>query len=1811
MNIPEGSVKVTAGGIPLQENKDYTVDYQLGRVKILNSGLLESGRPINISLESNTLYNMQTKTMIGTHLNYQFNDKFHIGGTILNLTERPLTKKVDFGNEPISNTMYGFNGSYSTESQFLTTMVDKIPFIDAKQPSSVTVSGEFAHLIPGHSRAIEKEGNAYIDDFEASETEIDVKSFPSWVIASTPQYIFPEASLIDSLAYNYNRAMFAWYVIDPLFLRNKGLTPNYMRNNPEYQCSHFVREIYQQEIFPERNPPSGMPSNIPVLNLAYYPMQKGPYNYDAASSAFSSGVDENGLLNDPETRWGGIMRELPTTDFEEANIQYIDFWLMDPFVENKDADGGQLYFNLGEISEDILKDSRKMFEQGLPPFGTDSNDVIYTSWGRIPDKQALVNAFQQEGREYQDVGLDGLDNEHERTYFQEYLEELDNNVSNVDAYNFLSADPSSDDFFHYRNQMYDDNKATILQRYKYYNGLEGNSPDYTGTGSDFNQSASTLPDIEDINRDNTLNKGQEAYFEYMVNITPDSLKSGMNFITDSVRTKNKEDQCSGSYVTWYHFRIPIKSYQARRGPINDFRSIRFMRMFLTGFEDSVYFRFATLDLVRSEWRRYERPLVAPGEALTIPEPLESKLTIGSVNIEENSKKDPVNYILPPGVDRVIDPADPQLRQLNEQSIVLKVDNLQEGESKAAYKTSNIDIREYKKLEMFVHAEEVQGYDLNDNELYAFIRLGADYTENYYEYEIPLELTPPGNYQNGNVDSKDREIVWKNRFDINLDDLPELKIERNKKMRQSGSGVDFQTVYSIIKEKAKISVRGNPNLSDVKTIMIGLRNPQDFGNTGRPITAEVWMNELRLSHFREEGGWAANARVTTNLSDFATLDLAGSTVQPGFGSIEKKPNERSKEQIYRADASSNIALGKFFPQKAGIRLPMYLGYSTEIVNPQYNPLEPDVEFKKSLNSIDDEHARDSIRRIAQDRTVRKSINFTNVGISGKGKPKIYSPSNFSFNFAYSEMRSHSITVDTLFEKQYSGGLVYNYNTRPRPVTPFTKMIKSNNLRLIRDFNFNYYPSQLTFRTSLERRYREKKMRNLSYSNVQLPWTVEKNFIWNRDYGFKWDLTRSLKLNYSANNRARIDEEPGRYRKGVDDYQLKKDTIIKNLKNFGRTIQYRHKVSGSYNLPINKIGFLNWTSVNLNYDGTYSWDAGPQFSKAGKAYEGINLGNTINNSNNIQARGNLRLTRLYNKIGFLERINKGRKKNQQELKEVEYKDDGVRLREGRSKNIYHKLGTEDVQVWVTDAKGDEIEGDLEIVNSNRVKFTPESDYNNANIKVVGKVKKGPNLLEFMGRTIARTAMSVRDISVSISRNKGMTVPGYQPKTEYLGMNKNFNAPTVPFILGWVDDDISGFYEQAKNNWLAQDVNVIDPLMVTKTERINIRSNIEPIDGIKISLTANRTYSENNNYYYTYDTLGGFPSFNELPKNIQGNFSMSYMSIGSAFENPNKDNNWHSDAFNNFKKYRKQIADRLAQQRLKEDPTYDDWQNRNYFVHPELQDTIYKDASYPMGYGRQSQEVLIPAFLAAYGDKSPGKITLANFPKWYEILPNWRIRINKLTEIDWIKERFRSVSINHSYSSTYSVGSFINNPEYLGYTTDSSFNMQGDFITKYNINGISLSEQFRPLIGIDMTFENGLNLSTQWQKSRTLSLSFSNNRLTEVLSNEFSVGAGYRFDEVPLILNLGGGDQEAFETNLRINADFGIRKNINILRDLDGSTPEVSRGQEMFTFELSADYALSSRFNLRFFVDRQEVNPFISNTYARKNTNIGFSVTFTLAN
>lgn len=1853
-NIRRGAVVVTAGGMKLTEGVDFQVDYIMGTVRIINPGLLESGTPIQISLESQSLFNFQTKSLVGSHFDYRFSEKLNVGATVLNLSERPYTKKVSFGNEAVSNTIWGLNSSYKTDANILTRAVDLLPFIETKERSTLNLDTEFAHFIPGHSRAIGKGGTVYIDDFESSKISITLLETLPWKLASTPQgqpRLFPEGNRSNDLTNMYNRSLLSWYRIDHLFLRNNSLTPNHLRRDPNSQSSHFVREILEEEIFPNRNTPQGQPTTLPVLNLAFYPAERGPYNYTI------EGLDENGWLSNPRNSWGGMMRALPThaTDFEASNIEYIEFWLMDPFVYDSVSPGGDLFFNLGSISEDILKDGRKAFEHGLPTSSIIDN-VDSTVWGYVPTVQSLVSAFDSDPqtRRFQDVGLDGLSSSNEQRYFSEYLNALRLQFGEGSrAYQEAFNDPANDDFLHPRSSQFDANETGILDRYKRFNMTEGNSPTATQT-DDFSTSVDFRPDNEDLNGDNTLSDN-ESYYQYRISLRPQDMEIGKNYITDMVTYNAKFANNERSRVTWYQFKVPVNEYENAIGSIQDFKSIRYMRVFLKNFSDTVILRFATLELVRGEWRKYNRALMQGQEGMPSSDLALGSFDVSTVNIEENHLREPVNYVLPPGVDRVIDPSQSQIIELNEQAMELKVMNLADGDARAVFKNMNLDIRQYKRLMMDIHAEEIPGMPLKDHEITLFVRMGSDYANNYYEYEIPLVLTPHGSYSNNR--ESDREIVWprENLLDIDLELLQEVKLARNDEARRQGSSVNLSTVYTINKGNRRVKVCGNPSLSNVRVLMIGVRNPSlssTPGDDGLPKSGVIWVNELRVSQMEETGGWAANARMSAKLADLGMLTVAGTTIKPGFGSIESKVSDRSIDDFYQYDASTTLQMGRFFAQNR-VNIPLFLGYSESFAIPKYNPIDPDVPLVNALDNAPTQHERDSIRNISIDYTKRRSLNLTNVKINNlEGTPKFYDISNVAVGYSFSEQFTRNIKTEHHIDRRVRGNLTYNYNARANNIVPLRNVtwLSHPYLRIIRDFNFNYQPSQVAFQTELYRSYSERQLRNINNPNLIIDPLFSKDFLWSRNYSMNWDLTQALRFDINARNTARIDEPDGIVdrRRAPDEYTQWRDSVWTNLKDFGRNTQYSHQFNLSYNIPINKIPLLDWVSSSARYSGSYRWDVGRKGPPAspGSQTPAFNQGNMLQNSNTIQLTGQLNFTTLYNKSNYLRGVNQKFDQRargvqrQQRFKTITYEESNVNIRLNLGRTINHNLRSREVTVKVFDAQGNEVPVDVNVRNEMRISIRSQVAVEGARVLVEARVPERENIPLLLAEGALRLMMGVRNFSVSYSETNGTQLPGYMRGTQVLGMyvEDGSFAPGFPFIAGWRDRDIAMMAGPEGYNWLSDDPTIITPFVLTQSKNFVVRTAVEPIPFLKIDLTGNRTFSENYEAYYRYDDYG---NYGPMSPRTTGNFNISIISLSSAFEASVPENGYSSEAFTQFLENRTIISNRMGDMRERVDPTYD-----RFAYNPEI--LQYGLRGFADGYSGLAQDVLINSFIAAYTGQSAQSITLDQFP--LIPMPNWQVTYDGLARINPFKRHLRTLTLTHSYRSTYSIGSYASS---LFYSDKDGISIVRDvqeinYLTNNEIHNISINEQLSPLISIDMGWLNSLTTRVEARNTRSLALSLANNQLTDINSWEYIIGAGYRIENLPIQFAAGGGNQRTITSDLRLRVDVSIRNTTTLLRRFEDptyrmvSTPgsdddenpvidaiegknsalkteqnmavrethSPTAGQRTYSIKTSADYAFSDQVTVRLFFDRMVNEPMVSTTFRTANSNFGFSIRFLLS-
>jgi cell surface protein SprA len=1765
VNVPEGSVIVTAGGVRLVENQDYTVDYNLGKVKIINDGLIESKVPIKIQLESNSLFNISTKTLLGSRFEYRFSKDFNLGATLMNLSEKPLTNKVNVGDDPINNTMLGFDGSYFTESGFITRMVDAIPGINTTETSTISFSGEVAKFIPGHSRAINSDGGtSYIDDFEGAQSKIDLRAFIAWNLAAIPQgqpSLFPESSIADTTFSGFNRSLFAWYIIDPLFFRNSNITPESITN--DVKSNNFMREVLESEVFPNKELATGTPQFVSTLDLAFYPSERGQYNYDSPNGepGISAGLDENGNLNDPKSRWGGITRSLTTTDFESSNIEQIEFWLMDPYNEDspyyQDVNSnnyGDLYINLGSISEDLLRDSRKSFENGLPK---NENDVtattVVTSWGVVPTVQTVVNAFDNtsNSNKFQDIGYDGLNDFDENEFFSGYIESVTNSNLTQQGKQSIFNDPSSDNYRYFRGSQYDADGANTLERYKRYNGVEGNSATSEDSPESYPTAATTLPSNEDINNDNNLNE-TESYFQYKISLKPEDLydangdpRIGHNSIVDFVRATPRLENGESKPIFWFQFKVDIRDIQKVVNDIADFRSIRFMRMFTKGFTKPLDLRFARLNLIRAEWRKYKA--IRDNDIIIGPPPTGTIFYTGAVNTNENGNRQPINYVIPPGIEEQLDIGSANNRALNEQSLVLGVKNLADGESRAVYRNFQLDMRSYKKLRMFVHIEKLnEDEPIDYGETSCFIRLGTDFENNYYEYEIPL--TESQWYNN------DKYSIWPEANDmvVEFKVFQEIKNKRNQLDFPSFIPLTFMVAREGSSDSARITIKGNPTLSAIKTIMIGIKNPSKGGgfqnpwlgdgDDGSSKSLEMWVDELRLTDFQEDGGWATTARLDVKLADLGNVSVAGSYSTPGFGSIEQKVNERSRETNRQIDFATNLKLGILLPENWKVRIPFYYGLSVNRITPKYDPLAPDIPFSASTENLTQQE-RQKRKEEVEFWTRRRSLNFTNVRKNrSPDKENFYFWDIENFAISYSHNKLDHRDYVTKYDNNFNWKFGFNYIYNPKEVSwkPFDKsnfFRSSNWLKLIKDFNIGLLPKQMTFRSGISRDYSQKELRSNTDLDFEIPQIPQytKSYTWVRDYNFKYDFSRNLRFDYNANNRAFIAEPDGKLDKQSPEWDLYKEVVLESYKRFGENQSFNQTVGVNYTLPLDKLPLTDWLSATANYTAAYEWQRAPLSQDT--------LGNTIQNSNNFSLNGQVNMVTLYNKVGFLKKVNQ------------KYSNTGRRRSASRTR--------------------------------------PSSK--DAEDESKDKTKKKGNFS--VGDTFLRILMMVKNLSGTYSQSNGLGLPGYNQSTSMLGMNSDWNAPGWDFVLGKQTGygETGDFAEYAaSNNWLVKQPLLNNKYLNSNNEQMNFRANIEPIPNMRLEITMQKSLSKTQNSFYRWvfddpdnpDLDNGFFENQSLIET--GSISYTVTTANTSFSK--LDDNFKSEVFDQFLKNRSPSSIRLGSE-------------SEYNL--DLNDGFYE------GYGKTQQQVVITAFVAAYSKRDVESLPSQLINSFPAI--NWRITYDGFMKSKAFKKVFKTFTISHAYRSTLTAGylSNLGAGDSLGFP---SVDINNNIIPQENIGSITISEQFSPLINVDMQWKNSLITKLEFDRSRTISLNLTNLQVLEISGQSYVIGLGYRINNVKLPFKFG---KKTITSDLTLRGDLTIRNSLTVTHaeaenPTEGNISQnnLTAGNQNVSIKIAADYIINRRLNVRFFYDHQIITPQISTSFPTSNISTGLSLRFTLS-
>jgi cell surface protein SprA len=1726
--VSQGSVKLYAGGIPLNEGTDFVVDYTFGKVTILNESVLNSGKNIEVKYEQSDPFAFQTRSLLGTRLDYHLSEDVNLGATALYYNERPLISRNQIGTEPARNLQYGLDFNVNKKSRMLTKLVDALPFLETKEQSSVTMTGEFAQLLPGTSNKINGEGTAYIDDFENTATPYSLMSPNGWKLSSvpkTPDYRFdPANGLGNDLSAGYLRAKIAWYTVDNQLYRNVGrfkpdnITDNDLKN-------HYVRPVDPKEIFPLRQLTQGI-FYEQIFDVAYYPKERGPYNYNPQQTS-------DGFLNSPEKNWGAITNAIRTeVDFDKANIEYVEFWLLDPFINTQygyiddgitdtpqpNRTGGKVTFQLGSISEDVIRDSKHAFENGLPPTGNLDTEATKNNWGYVSSQQYLTNAFNNDPstRVNQDVGLDGLPTEKEVPFFQNYINQLGGAAKDKSI-----QDPSADNFHYFLGSDLDANNAQILERYKQINGQDGNSPVITGSDA-VTPSGSTIPDNEDINADNTLSELEE-YYEYNLDLRPGQLDINKGYIVDKINTKGTN---SPEQVTWYLFRIPVRQFENKVGAIDGFKSIKYARMLLTGFKDPVVLRFANFRMVGSRWRRYTDNLLE-SDLVKDPELDPNNFTVNVVNLEENAaaSENKSGYVIPPGVVRDRDNTSAVPRQLNEQSVQVCVDNLNDGDSRAIYKTGAVDLFNYGRIKMYFHANS----DANDGDLQGFLRLGTDFDQNYYEIAIPLKITRPTN-------SNDPEVIWpdENTIDMALDDLYALKAARDRE------AFPLTELYprdgpKLVEDRHLIRIFGRPDLSSVQVMMIGIRNPKTADK--KTISACIWANELRVTDFNRTPGWAVNSTISAKLADFATVTGAFRHTTFGFGPVSSKIFERTRDETTAYDISANVNVDKLLPGNTGIKIPMFMSYQNTTINPQYDPANPDMKLSAALQSFNTDQERHDYLKIIRDQETRRSLNFINVRkvkTRADAPVRLWDIENFAFSYAYSEANRSNFTTQQALQKEYKGSIAYTFSPKATGIEPFkdSKGLSSPWLKVIKDFNFSLMPSSISIRADLDRSFQKNVYRNSGF--ISDPNYV-KFFTFNRSYAVHWNLSKNLSFDYNSRMNAIIDEPDG-------EGDSVSTEIKKNLKKFGRAKLFDQSMTLNYTVPLDKIPATDWLGADYRYQVNYNWRAGPRDTPdtpgnppiVNGLPDDLNFKNTIQNLREQNYTGRIDMIKLYNKVKFLKELN----------------------------------------------------------------AAPKVSTRPTNPKLPPKPTKADSVKEKsmpgLAKGILRLLMSLRSINGTYTLSEGTILPGFVRDPKLFGMDDTWDAPGWGFIFGSQDPNIR--YKASSNGWLTTNTSLTMPFTQQRNQTINLRANIEPSPDLKVQVDFRKETTNSYQSIFRATEEGNINSFTDLSPSRSGSYRISFNTIRTAF---NKSNGEVTSAV--FQKFEENLA--TIQQRF----------------------SLRNPAGSHGEYDSTMQDVVIPAFLAAYSGKDAKAVSLSPFPKIP--MPNWRVDYTGLNKIEFFKNAFQSITISHAYQSTYSVMNYSNSLDSLANTADNQAylaidrpiedynrtyfgqpNADGKYVPLYVISQVLLSEQFAPLIGVNVRTKSRVTANFQYKTKRDVSLTISNAQITEMLSKDISLEIGFTKNNMKLPFKSEGRlivlkNDVTFRLNTTVSDTRTIQRKVNELN-------MITNGSVNIQLRPNISYVVNQKLNIQAYFERTINDPKVSNSYRRATTRFGVQVRFSLA-
>jgi len=918
-------------------------------------------------------------------------------------------------------------------------------------------------------------------------------------------------------------------------------------------------------------------------------------------------------------------------------------------------------------------------------------------------------------------------------------------------------------------------------------------------------------------------------------------------------------------------------------------------------------------------------------------------------------------------------------------------------------------------------------------------------------------------------------------------------------------------------------------------------------------------------------------------------------------------------------STSLELGRFLPEAAKLKIPAYFSYTNETLSPKYSPLDQDVLLSDALSVLPTKQnatgprilTQDSLNALAQTVNTTKSFNISGAKVNIKSKtPQFYDPANLSFTYAYNETNQHSSEVEQNLVKDERAALNYSFSFNPKPFEPFKKVkaLDKPLFKIIKDFNFNYLPTSMSYISNLDRQYSQVTLRNLDITSSDVSTskadnqTYSSNFMWNRQFDIKYDLSKAIKFTLQTAMNASIEEPVNKTPElNKEYYEVWRDSVWSNIKKLGTPYTYQQVFTASWNLPINKIPLFDWVIGNASYNSTYNWNRMAKIQGSGT----VQPGNIATSLGAWQVDGQFNFENFYNKSRYLKDVNR-RFSAQANAPTQKFKAKTYTQRVNLEKNkiitINHRLGSDKLKFLATDRNGKPLNLIYKFKNSTTVEIAPplNSDSVLLSFTTVDPTVQNPikNTVDF----VARTLMMLRRASFTYRESNSMVLPGLNSVPGFMGQQSTSNglSPGYGFVFGITDDNTIS--NALKNNWLTKDTSIVTPATRAFTSDLDIKVSLEPITGLKIDLNAKRYFAKNTTINYMFDGM---------PQTFTGSYNITMMALSTAFEHTGTaQQNYNSKLFNTFLSNRQVIADRLNAK----------YAGTNYPDAGFLRSGKITGAYDPAkgAFNLNSSDVLIPAFLAAYTGRDINSVNTNPFLSILSILPNWRISYDGLSNIDWIKDRFKSVSLTHAYSCSYNIGSYTSYSSWVGMSAnDNTFGYVSDVqneknavpSSSYNISDVSLNEQFIPLIGVNVALKNSMTGKVEYRKSRNMVLNLSSTQLIESSTDEFVVGAGYLLKDFDVILRLKSDKQTKVKNDLKLSADLSYKDIKTLLRKVQEDITQASSGNKLFTLKVIADYVFSSKVNIQLFYNKQMSTPLISSSYPVSSSDFGVSFKFML--